>query len=142
MKIMKNHADLLQEIEIIKGQMEQYELSLRYWNGDTAIPMLNAAGSEKFGLSTASRNIDRINIQINALQTMLDAFEMISKQNEERINKLQGLGYKIAQLRFIDGLSYKEISEKLNYNYNYIRRVAAKMQRLEDEEYTEKVTTE
>lgn len=148
MKIMKNHADLLNEIEIIKGQIEQYELSLKYWSGNSDTPMLGATGAEKFGLSAASLNIDRINKEVNALVAMLDAFNMIRRQNENSINRLQGLKYKIAKLRFIEGMSYKEIAEELNYNYNYIRRVAAKLQKEENEEwmeetpeYREEVTT-
>lgn len=132
MKIMKNHADLLQEIEVIKGQIEQYELSSKYWSGETDIPMLGATGSAKFGLSTASLNLDRINKNINALTAMLDAFEAIRIQNEKHINKLEGLGYKIARLRFVEGMSYKEIAEKLDYSYSHIRKVAMETNKLED----------
>ena len=131
LKIMKNHVDLLNEIEIIKGQIEQYELSLTYWNGDSSTPMLGATGAAKFGLSVASLNIDRIGKEINALEAMLRAFDMIRKQNEERINKLEGLGYKIAKLRFIKGMSYKEIADKLDYSYSHVRKIAAETSRLE-----------
>ena len=131
MKIMKNHADLLNEIEIIKGQIEQYELSLTYWSGASSTPMLGATGAEKFGLSAASLNIDRINKEVNALVAMLDAFNMIRRQNEERINKLEGLGYKIAKLRFLKGMSYKEIADKLDYSYSHVRKVAAETNKLE-----------
>ena len=129
--MMKNHADLLNEIEIIKGQIEQYELSLKYWSGNSDTPMLGATGADKFGLSAASLNIDRINKEVNALEAMLDAFNMIRKQNEERINKMEGLGYKIAKLRYIKGMSYKEIADKLDYSYSHIRKVAAETNRLE-----------
>lgn len=131
MKIMKNHADLLNEIEIIKGQIEQYELSLTYWNGNSDTPMLGATGASKFGLSAASLNIDRIGKEINALEAMLRAFNMIRRQNEDRINKLEGLGYKIAKLRFLKGMSYKEIADKLDYSYSHVRKVAAETNKLE-----------
>lgn len=131
MKIMKNHADLLNEIEIIKGQIEQYELSLKYWSGNSDTPMLGATGAEKFGLSAASLNIDRIGKEINALEAMLRAFNMIRRQNEEHINKLEGLGYKIAKLRFLKGMSYKEIADKLDYSYSHVRKVAAETNKLE-----------
>lgn len=131
MKIMKNHADLLQEIEIIKNQIEQYEMSVNYWFGQSTIPMMNAEGAQKFGLGIASENIDRIHRKINALQRMLEAFEFTRDENEKRINQLEGLGYKIARLRFVEGMTYKEIAEELNYSHSHIRRVAAETNRLE-----------
>lgn len=131
MMIMKNHADLLHEIEIIKEQIEQLEVSVGYWNGDNGESdfVLIGKGASKFGLSTASQNIDRIHKKINALQTMLEGFEMIRGKNEMRINRLQGLEYKIAKLRYIDGLSYKEIAVNLGYSYSHIRNVAAGAQK-------------
>lgn len=125
--IMKNHADLLREIDVIKGQIEQYEMSITFWNGngDTDF-ILIGEGASKFGLSTASLNVDRINRKINALQTMLDAFEMIREANEKRLNQLEGLPYKIARMRYIEGKDYRVIAAELNYSYDHIRRVASK----------------
>lgn len=133
MMIMKNHADLLHEIEIIKEQIEQLEISAKHWMGDNldngGILILVGEGASKYGLSVASQNVDRIHKKINALQTMLEGFEMIRVKNEKRINRLQGLGYKIAKLRFIEGMSYKEIAEELGYSYGYIKNVAAETKR-------------
>lgn len=129
---MKNHADLIHEIEIIKGQIEQLEISVKYWLGDSEILTLTGEGAGKYGLGTASENVDRIHKKINVLQEMLEAFVMIRDQNEKRINKLQGLGYKVARLRFIEGMSYKEIAVKLDYSYSHIRRVAMETNKLDD----------
>ena len=129
MKIMKNHADLIREIEIIKEQIEQLEISVKYWLGDSEILVFTGEGAGKYGLSIASESVDRIHKKINALQTMLAGFELIRDKNEHRINQLQGLDYKIAKLRFVNGYSYKEISEKLGYSYSHIRNVAAEAQK-------------
>ena len=125
MKIMKNHADLIREIEIIKEQIEQLEISVKYWLGDSEMLVLTGEGAGKYGLSIASESVDRLHKKINALRTMLDGFELIRDKNEQRINQLQGLGYRIAKLRFINGYSYKEIAEKLGYSYSHIRNIAA-----------------
>lgn len=37
----------------------------------------------------------------------------------------KGLEYKIAKLRFIDGMTYQEIADKLDYSYGYIRKVVS-----------------
>lgn len=125
--IMKNHADLLREIDVIKGQIEQYEMSLTFWNGNGNTDfILIGEGASKFGLSTASQNVDRINRKINALQSMLDSFEMIRDENEKRINQLSGLPFKIAKMRYVEGKDYREIATELNYSYDHIRRVASR----------------
>ncbi|MEY9976336.1 sigma factor-like helix-turn-helix DNA-binding protein [Lysinibacillus sp. RC79] len=33
--------------------------------------------------------------------------------------------YRIAKLRFIDGMTYQEIADKLGYSYGYIRKVVS-----------------
>ena len=126
MMIMKNHADLLREIEIIKEQIEQLETSVKYWNGDGLGDFILAGeGASVHGLSIAAQNVDRINRKINALQSMLDAFEDTYAENEKRINQLTGLPYKIAKLRYVDGKDYREIAVELGYSYDHIRRVAS-----------------
>lgn len=127
MIIMKNHRDLLQEIEIIKDQIEQLETSVEYWNGDGLSDfVLVGEGARVHGLSIASQNVDRLNRKINALQTMLEAFEITYAENEKRINQLSGLPYKIAKLRYVDGKDYKEIAAELGYSYDHIRRIASR----------------
>ena len=129
MKIMKNHADLLREIDIIKDQIEQLELSARYWTGGSDILVLTGKGAAVYGLGIAAENTDRIHKKINALQEMLDSFKLVRDNNEKRINALEGLEYRIAKHRYVDGMSYKEIADELGYSYSHIRNVASEMRK-------------
>lgn len=135
MEIMQNHADLLREIDIIENQIEQLELSARYWTGDSNVLVLAGKGAHKYGLGVAAESADRIHKKINNLQGMLEKYIMIRDTNERRINGFQGLQYKIAKLRYVNGMSYKEIADELGYSYSHIRNVASELRNTVHSQY-------
>lgn len=125
MEIMKNYADLLRIIDICKTEIEMLEVDKEYWLGKNELLPFFSIGAEKYGLDIASQRTDRLNDRIASLETKLEHYRVIEKEIRENVEKLEGLEYKIAKLRFIDGMTYQEIADKLGYSYGYIRRVVS-----------------
>lgn len=130
MEIMKNYADLLRIIDIVKAEIEMLEVDKEYWLGKYETPFFST-GVRKYGLDIASQRADRLNDRIASLEMKLEHYEAIEKEIRENVEKLEGLEYKIAKLRFIDGMNYQEIAIKLGYTHDHIRRIASKSKKNE-----------
>ncbi|WP_432701989.1 sigma factor-like helix-turn-helix DNA-binding protein [Lysinibacillus sphaericus] len=126
MEIMKNYADLLRIIDILKAEIEMLEVDKEYWLGKNEQLPFASIGADKYGLDVASQRADRLNGRIASLETKLDHYQAVEKEIRENVEKLEGLEYKIAKLRFIDGMTYQEIADELGYTHDHIRRVASK----------------
>lgn len=131
MEIMKNYADLLRIIDIVKAEIEMLEVDREYWLGKNEQLPFASIGAEKYGLDVASQRTDRLNGRISSLETKLEHYQAIEKEIRENVEKLEGLEYKIAKLRFIDGMTYQEIADELGYTHDHIRRVASKSRKRE-----------
>ncbi|MGE7915321.1 sigma factor-like helix-turn-helix DNA-binding protein [Lysinibacillus xylanilyticus] len=131
MKIMKNYADLLRIIDIVKAEIEMLEIDKKYWLGKNEQLPFASIGADKYGLDIASQRTDRLNGRISSLETKLEHYQAIEKEIRENVEKLEGLEYKIAKLRFIDGMTYQEIADELGYTHDHIRRVASKSKKKE-----------
>lgn len=127
MQIMKNHADLLREIDIMKLQIKGYELDLLYWNGNKPNRVLIGPGAVKYGYATASERVDEISKKMNALQDLLAPMEVLVKETQKVIESLEGLEYQIAKMRYLDGKSYRDISIELGYSYSHITNTVNNM---------------
>ena len=126
MEIMKNYADLLRIIDIVKAEIEMLEVDKEYWIGKHEHLPFSSIGAARYGLDVASQRTDRLNGRIASLEEKLEHYQAIEKEIRENVEKLEGLEYKIAKLRFIDGMTYQEIADELDYNHDYIRRIASK----------------
>lgn len=124
MQIMKNQADLLREIDIMKLQIKGYELDLLYWNGNKPNRVLIGPGAVKYGYATASERVDEISKKMNALQDLLAPMEVLVKETQKVIDSLEGLEYQIAKMRYLEGKSYRDISNELGYSYSHITNLA------------------
>lgn len=131
MEIMKNYADLLRIIDILKAEIEMLEVDKEYWLGKNEQLPFASIGADKYGLDIASQRADRLNGRIASLETKLDHYQAVEKEIRENVEKLEGLEYKIAKLRFIDGMTYQEIADELGYTHDHIRRVASKSKKKE-----------
>lgn len=124
-EIMKNYADLLHIIDIVKAEIEMLEIDKEYWIGKNGHLPFASIGAGKYGLDIASQQTDRLNGRIASLENKLEHYQMIEKEIRENMEKLEGLEYRIAKLRFIDGMTYQEIADFLGYSYGYIRKVVS-----------------
>lgn len=126
MEMMKDYADLVRRINIIKGQLELVDNDLMYWLGENELAPLWSEGARVYGLATAAERSDRIHKRKRELEKQLEFHEEIRQEIETNINALEGLEYKIARMRFIEGYSYQEVAKELGYSYGYIRRVVSR----------------
>ncbi|MER2190635.1 MAG: sigma factor-like helix-turn-helix DNA-binding protein [Solibacillus sp.] len=124
--IFETYKDIVATIEVIKAEIEALQLDLDYWVGKHSSHPLWSQGATKYGLDVASDRADFLYERMGKLEDRLKAYEEIEQEVRENIEKLQGLEYKIAKLRFIEGLSYQEIADKLGYSYGHIRNVVSK----------------
>ena len=117
---MKNYADVLRVIAIYKAEIEMLEVDRTYWLGmDEQMPFIST-GAAKYGLDVAAQRTERLNDRIALLENKLAHYQAIEREIRENIEKLDGLSYKIAKLRFIDGMTYPEVFDKLGYSSVYL----------------------
>jgi len=126
MLIMESYADILKVIEIIKAEIEGLQLDLDYWLGKHDKHLVFSEGARKYGLDVATKRVDFLYERMEKLEGRLNAYQEIEKEIRENVDKLEGLEYKVAKLRFIDGMTYQEIADELGYSHDHIRRVASK----------------
>ncbi|MDE0582224.1 hypothetical protein ON064_04080 [Planococcus sp. A6] len=126
MEMMKDYTDLVRIISILKNRIELVDNDLMYWLGENEDHPLWSEGARVYGLDTAAQRSDRIHSRKKELEKQLEFYEEIRDEIETNINALEGINYKIAKLRFIQGYSYREIAEILGYSYSYIRKTVSK----------------
>ncbi|MFJ7736669.1 hypothetical protein ACIQ2D_10015 [Lysinibacillus sp. NPDC097287] len=118
---MKNYADLVRLIDVVKAEIEMLEKDHKFWFGKSEHLSVGSEGSRRYGLDVSTERSDRLDKRINQLQEKLAYYVVIEEEIRVNIEKLEGLPYKIAKLRFIDGHSYNEIADILGYSYSDIR---------------------
>lgn len=116
------YNDLCLEIEVLKEQLELAEAEReQWWIGGrlfSTVPLDNAA--DRF--DTLSSKIDRVETLLKKKQEVKDKIESLMHNYEE-------LPRKIAYMRFVQGRTLKDISEELNYSYDYVRELMSKMKK-------------
>ncbi|MED4699630.1 sigma factor-like helix-turn-helix DNA-binding protein [Lysinibacillus capsici] len=131
MLIMESYADILKVIEIIKAEIEALQLDLDYWLGKHDRHLVFSEGARKYGLDVATKRVDFLYDRMEKVEARLKAYQEIEKEIRENVEKLDGLEYKIAKHRFIDGMTYQEIADQLGYTHDHIRRIASKSKKKE-----------
>lgn len=123
---MKNYADLVRLIDIVKAEIEMLEKDNQFWFGQSENLPLWSEGNRRYRLDVSSERSDRLNKRINQLQEKLEYYVVIEEEIRVNVEKLEGMPYKIAKLRFIDDHSYVEIADILGCSYSQIRKVVCK----------------
>jgi hypothetical protein len=138
LEIFETYNDILLEIEVIQEQIKLTENGLRYWFGiklnpeyRTAGIPFGAPGTHRFGamagLIQAEKSIDAL----NKLNERLEQLEKAKKRIDQITSQFDGLEYKIAYSRYVEGKTLKESAEDLDKSYDYIREVMSRMKRAE-----------
>lgn len=122
MEVMNNYADLLRLIDLVRAEIDMLEKDHK----------LSVEKRERW-----SARSNRLKHRISQLQNKLEHYVVIEEEIRLNIEKLEGLPYKIAKLRFIDGHSYNEVADILGYSYSHIRKVVSKCNQ---DEYNEETT--
>lgn len=124
MDIMKNYADLLTEIDVIKEQIKLTEEELDYWFG-RRIP-LGSAGVHRHGAETALIQTQKKIAALKKLNARLKDYEQSANRQTELINRFCGLEYRIAYKRYVENKTLKEIAKELGYSHQYVKEISSK----------------
>lgn len=124
--IFETYRDLLAIIEIKKAEIEALQSDLDYWIGENSKYPLLSQGASKYGVDVAAKRSDFLYERIAKLEHYLKGYEEIEKEIRENIETLHGLEQKVAKLRFIEGLTYEEIADKLGYSFGSIHPLVSK----------------
>lgn len=138
MYVVDSYKNLLSEIEITKTRIEglEHERELIVKNllksGPRDVSSISYDGMPKG--SSNHKSLDRTWQDIQRIDNMIFLEKEILKNNlkvknkiEERIDALDGIEYKVAYMKDIDGKTLKDIAEELGYSHEHIRRVYSKI---------------
>jgi DNA-directed RNA polymerase specialized sigma subunit len=131
MLIMESYADLRTEIALLKEQISLVEKEINYWLGidltdEKGIP-LSGKGSQKFGANATLIQADKKLQTYQKLKARLKELEYAKVRMDILLEQLEGLDYKIAYYRIVEGLTHKEIANELGYTEQYIRERWSKL---------------
>lgn len=119
MILISTYQDLLREIEIYEKMLESYEREQYAIHRLLKVPEIDYCRYLELQLA--------LNNKTAIVQSILDDKKETQKEIFEKLNKLEGLEYKIAYKRFIEGKRLYEIADELDYSYDYIKEISSRI---------------
>src|SRR5699024_2630480 len=117
MLLISTYQDLLLEIKTYEEMLESYEREQYAIYRLLKVPGIDYP--RNLELQTALNN------KVAIVQSVLDDKRETQKEILNKLDKLEGLEYKIAYKRYIEGKTLYEIADELGYSYEHIRRVSS-----------------
>lgn len=117
MVLISTYRDLLIEIEIYENRLDDLERELY------ALDRL--VSTHKIELDSYVDRHYRITNQIAVIQSILEDKRETQNEVLEKLKGLEGLEYKIAYKRFIEGKTLNEIAEEINYSDSWVMKKSA-----------------
>lgn len=141
MDIIQSYKDLCDEIEMWKERLKTYEVQieairkLAKLDGppsdisgiDYSQPSVQ--GARQIGFEEALEMLGKLESHIYLHQQAIANMEKSKREIEEKIKGLEGLDKRVVYMRDIEGMTLKDIAEKLGYSYDYIREISSKNKR-------------
>lgn len=118
MKLITSYRDLLNEIDIYNTRLENLERELY---GVERIKHTHKIDLDRY----VDRHTKIVN-EMASISAIIEDKERSKKEILDKINKLEGLEYKIAYKRFIEGKTHNEIAKEVGYTEQYIRKIFCK----------------
>jgi DNA-directed RNA polymerase specialized sigma24 family protein len=135
---IENYKDLLAQIDIHENILDNARTEQKYYQKQLTatwphdISAMNMDGMPHGNFSPLS--LDKIVENLQRCQSMIDIEEDIlqrlrqTKQDiDSKINSLQGLYFKVANMRYIRGMTLQEIASELDYSLDRIKQVSAEL---------------
>ena len=107
-----------EEIEILKWKIRKSEMELDRWYDPRDL------GKVKITNESIASHLEE---NIKRDQAFLGEKELAMEALMIMIERFKGLDNQILKMKYIDGMSLREISEELNYSYSYIMNKHASM---------------
>lgn len=138
MEFVKCYMDLCREIEIYEMRLESLIAQKNAILDGWLKPISDISGIDyskpriqenhcKLDMVEQLPHIEALEKDIEKYQLLLQRVKMCKLAIEDRISIMEGIEYKIAYMRIIDGKNLKIIAKELNYSYGYIRQLAKKV---------------
>lgn len=121
---IRNYADLIRKIELLKTQVKLNETELDFWFGEDT--PFHSKGTIKHGINTAVNQTDRVIDNLNELRSLLDYYKKVKKEMDKYIQSFEGLEHQILYKKIVENKTYKEIADELGYSHIYIRQIASR----------------
>lgn len=125
--ILDSYRDIQHMIAVREKLKEAYELDVDYYLGKSNVPFQSRQA--KYGIHTAAEHIDNVLPALDENNRQLEKLIELKNEIDAHINSLVGLEKQVLQLKLIDGLTYNEIAEILDYTPEYIRRIGARVKK-------------
>lgn len=143
MYCLKKYKDLKTEIELTKDRMdmlkEERKIYLKLMQNGCPQEVNGQAYSDMPKGSRNDMSLDRIVDEISKIDNMLyieeERLKVIEKYEKEissKLDKLQGLHYKVYYLHEIEGKTYREIAIQLNISEQYAKDLGSEAKRMKE----------
>lgn len=128
-EVLKTYHDLCQEIEFFDTVLKETQ---REWAINRNLMFRNPTPSHNGGfvpmpMERVAENMDKIMERHNKVESMLNAKKKLKKQVEDAISDFEGIDYKVAYKRFIEGKKLEVIAEELNYSIDGIKKISSRI---------------
>ena len=108
---LQEYQKLEEEIEILKWKIRKSEMELERWCDPRDL------GKVKITNESIASHLEE---NIKRDQAFLGEKELAMEALMIMIDRFKGLDNQILKMKYIDGMSLREISEEFNYSYSYI----------------------
>ena len=108
---LQEYQKLEEEIEILKWKIRKSEMELERWYDPRDL------GKVKL---TNESNASHLEENIKRDQAFLGEKELAMEALMIMIDRFKGLDNQLLRMKYIDGMTLKDISIELNYSYSYI----------------------
>lgn len=120
MNTFQIYSDLMLDIEVLREQIELARAEQEQW-------WIGGRLNNTVPLNNAAERVDKLSDKIELMEKELEIKTVRMDKLNQQLQKYKGLEYKIFYKRYIECKTLKDIAEELNYNYDYIRRVAVRL---------------
>jgi DNA-directed RNA polymerase specialized sigma subunit len=117
MLLISTYQDLLIEIDVYESRLEDLQRE------DYALRRIEY---NRIDLETYVNRKHKLNNEAAIIQAILEDKKETQKAILEKLSKLEGLEYKIAYKRFVEGKTLNEIAEELGYSYQYMKEISSR----------------
>ena len=108
---LQEYQKLEEEIEILKWKIRKSEVELERWCDPRDLGKVKITNESN--ASYLEENIKRDKAFLGEKELAMEAFMIM-------IDRFKGLDNQILRMKYIDGMTLKDISIELNYSYSYI----------------------
>ncbi|MED4399796.1 hypothetical protein [Metabacillus fastidiosus] len=119
--------EVLSSYKDICLSVEYYEVLLSETQIEWQIYRSMMFSSNCMGMDKVAENLDRIIEKHNNLEKLLDLNTRLKEQAEKVIASFEGIDYKVAYKRFVEGKTLEKIAEELEYSVQGVKKISSRI---------------